>query len=62
MTKKKQKGKRSNENLKEIGAYFGIDEYGVSQSIRCVSLKINTDKKLRKQIMQIEDRLKLSRA
>jgi len=47
--------------LKEIGAYFDIDESRVSQSSRRISLKIRTDKKLKKQIMQIENRLRLSR-
>jgi len=51
----------SGRKLKEIGEYFGIGESGVSQSSRRVSLKIRKDKKLRKHIMQIEDRLKVSR-
>jgi len=51
----------SGKKLKEIGAYFDIAESGVSQSSRRISLKISSDKKLRKQIMQIESSLKLSR-
>lgn len=51
----------SGKKLKEIGAYFDIGESGVSQSSRRISSKISADKKLRKQIMQIESRLELSR-
>ena len=51
----------SGKKLREIGTYFGIGESGVSQSSRRVSLKISADIKLRKQILQIESRLELSR-
>jgi len=36
----------SDEKLKDIGAYFGIGESGVSQACRRVKDKIRKDKKL----------------
>ena len=51
----------SGKRLKEIGAYFDIGESGVSQSSRRIALKISADEKLKKQIVQIESRLNLSR-
>jgi len=51
----------SGKKLKEIGTRFDIGESGVSQSSRRISLKISADKKLRKQIMLIENKLNLSK-
>jgi len=45
------------ENLKDIGAHFGIGESGVSQASRRVKDKIRSDKKLRKKIRKIEKKV-----
>ncbi len=47
--------------LKEIGLYFGIGESGVSQAIKRVAQKIETDKKLKKKIVRLEKQINLSR-
>lgn len=51
--------KYTSENLKDIGAYFGIGESVVSQSNRRVNEKLKSDKKLRRKIRKIENKLKL---
>ena len=49
----------TDEKLKDIGAYFGIGESGVSQACRRVKDKIRKDKKLERKISQIEKRIKV---
>ena len=46
--------------LKKIGRHFNIGESAVSQASRRISIKIKRDKKLKKQIKRIENKLKLS--
>jgi len=53
--------KYSGKRLKKIGEHFGISESGVSQASRRISLKINTDKKLKKEITLIEKGLNMSK-
>ena len=45
--------------LKEIGLHFGIGESGVSQACRRVAQKIEKDKKLKKKIVGLEQRINL---
>jgi chromosomal replication initiation ATPase DnaA len=47
------------EKLKDIGAYFGIGESGVSQACRRVKNKIRKDKKLERKISKIEKKIKV---
>ena len=47
--------------LKHIGRHFNIGESAVSQASRCISMKIKRDKKLKKQIRKIENKLNLSK-
>ncbi len=49
------------EKLKDIGAYFGIGESGVSQACRRVKDKIRKDKKLERKISKIEKKINASR-
>ena len=51
----------SGKKLREIGTHFDISESGVSQASRRISLQINTDKKLRQEIMLVENALNVSR-
>ena len=53
--------KYSGKTLKEIGDHFGIGESGVSQASRRLSLKLNEDRNLRKNVRLIEKKLGLSR-
>ncbi|MBW2609865.1 MAG: transposase [Deltaproteobacteria bacterium] len=47
--------------LKDIGAFFGIGESGVSQASRRIAQRIDKDKALRKKINKIEQKLYVSR-
>ena len=47
------------ERLKDIGLHFGIGESGVSQAGRRVAQKIENDKKLKKKIAKISERMNL---
>ena len=49
----------TDEKLKDIGAYFGIGESGVSQACRCVKDKIRKDKKPERKISKIEKKIKV---
>ncbi|MEA3421496.1 MAG: hypothetical protein U9Q97_07470 [Acidobacteriota bacterium] len=52
-------GKRyTDEKLKDIGAFFGVGESGVSQACRRVKDKIRKDKKLERKISKIEKKIK----
>ena len=53
--------KYTGERLRDIGAYFGIGESGVSQACRRVKAKVAKDKKLKRTIARIERKLNLSR-
>jgi len=44
----------TDEKLKDIGAYFGVGESGVSQACRRVKDKIKKDKKLERKISKVE--------
>ena len=48
----------TDEKLKDIGAYFGIGESGVSQACRRVKDKIRKDKKLERKISKLEKKIK----
>ena len=50
--------KYTDEKLKDIGAYFGVGESGVSQACRRVKDKIRKDKKLERKISKIEKKIK----
>ena len=47
--------------LKQIGRHFNIGESAVSQASRRISMKIKRDKKLKKQIKRVENKLNLSK-
>ena len=47
--------------LKQIGRHFNVGESAVSQASRRIRMKINQDKKFKKQIKRIENKLFLSR-
>ena len=49
----------TDEKLKDIGAYFGVGESGVSQACRRVKDKIRKDKKLERKISKIEKKIKV---
>lgn len=49
----------SGKKLKEIGAYFGISESGVSQASRRFEEEIDQDKKLKKKVALAKRRLRL---
>lgn len=51
----------SGEKLKEIGRRFDIGESGVSQASRRIAQKIETDRKLKKMIVQLERKINVSR-
>ncbi|MEA3416292.1 MAG: hypothetical protein U9R02_09085 [Thermodesulfobacteriota bacterium] len=51
--------KYTDEKLKNIGAYFGVGESGVSQTCRRVKDKIRKDKKLERKISKIEKKIKV---
>jgi len=46
--------KYTDKKLKDIGAYFGVGESGVSQTCRRVKDKIRKDKKIERKISKIE--------
>jgi REP element-mobilizing transposase RayT len=47
----------TDETLKDIGAYFGVGESGVSQACRRLKDKIRKDKKLERKISKIEKKI-----
>ncbi|MFC1820910.1 transposase [Thermodesulfobacteriota bacterium] len=49
------------EKLKDIGKHFDIGESGISQACRRMSQRLDRDKKLKRKIEKIENKLKLSR-
>ncbi|MFH0812635.1 MAG: transposase [Pseudomonadota bacterium] len=49
----------SGRKLKEIGEYFGFGESGVSQASRRLGMKLESDKKLKRKVQLIENRLRL---
>jgi REP element-mobilizing transposase RayT len=51
----------SGRSLREISSHFGISESGVSHASRRVVKAMETDRKIRKQVEKIENRLNLSR-
>ena len=53
--------KYSANRLSEIGAYFNIGESGVSKVYRCLSQRIEKDKKLKRKIHKIIKSLDLSK-
>ena len=48
-------------SLKRIGRHFSIGESAVSQASRRIGMKIKRDKKLKKQIQKVENKLNLSK-
>ncbi|MEA3416279.1 MAG: hypothetical protein U9R02_09020 [Thermodesulfobacteriota bacterium] len=48
----------TDEKLKDIGAFFGIGESGVSQVCKRVKDKIRKDKKLERKISKVEKKIK----
>jgi hypothetical protein len=48
-------------SLKQIGRHFNIGESAVSQASRRIGMKMKQDKKLKKQIKRVENKLNLSR-
>ena len=53
--------KYTGEKLKDIGIHFGISESGVSQAGRRVCSWMEKDKKLRREIGQLEKAIRSSR-
>ena len=53
--------RHTGEKLKTIGNQFGIGESAVSHTCRRVNIKIESDRKLKKQIAKIEKKLNLSK-
>jgi len=49
----------TDEKLKDIGAYFGVEGSGVSQACRRVKDKIGKDKKLERKISKVEKKIKV---
>jgi len=47
--------------LKYIGRHFNVGESAVSQASRRISMKVQMDKKLKKQIKKVENKLNLSK-
>jgi chromosomal replication initiation ATPase DnaA len=48
-------------SLKQIGLHYNIGESAVSQASRRIDIKMKRDKKLKKRIKRIENKLNLSR-
>jgi chromosomal replication initiation ATPase DnaA len=53
--------KKTANKLKQIGQHFTIGESAVSQATRRIRMKIERDKKLKKQVKRVEKKLNLSK-